>query len=114
MLRIQDLEVGTATFVTVDLDTGDLVHVVEGMLPYADVDPESGVILQPSRGSAVLEIGLDGRHLKVSRSLPSGEWATFDDRRVIASSSGAKAFFDDREAKFVNGILDAIAKEAGR
>ena len=26
----------------------------------------------------------------------------------------AKAFFDDREAKFVNGILDAVAKEAGR
>ena len=26
----------------------------------------------------------------------------------------AKAFFDDREAKFANGILDAIAKEAGR
>jgi len=26
----------------------------------------------------------------------------------------AKAFFDDREAKFVNGILDAIAKEVGR
>ena len=26
----------------------------------------------------------------------------------------AKAFFDDREAKFVNGILDAIAKGAGR
>ena len=24
----------------------------------------------------------------------------------------AKAFFDDREAKFVNGILDAVAKEA--
>lgn len=24
----------------------------------------------------------------------------------------AKAFFDDREAKFVNGILDALAKEA--
>lgn len=26
----------------------------------------------------------------------------------------AKAFFDDREAKFVNGVLDAVAKEAGR
>ena len=26
----------------------------------------------------------------------------------------AKAFFDDREAKFVNGVLDAAAKEAGR
>ena len=26
----------------------------------------------------------------------------------------AKAFFDDREAKFVNGILDAVATEAGR
>lgn len=26
----------------------------------------------------------------------------------------AKAFFDDREAKFVNGILDAVAKVAGR
>ncbi|MCK0128845.1 transcription antitermination factor NusB [Erythrobacter sp. F6033] len=24
----------------------------------------------------------------------------------------AKAFFDDREAKFVNGVLDAVAKEA--
>ncbi|NBC88814.1 MAG: transcription antitermination factor NusB, partial [Alphaproteobacteria bacterium] len=23
----------------------------------------------------------------------------------------AKAFFDDREAKFVNGILDALARE---
>lgn len=26
----------------------------------------------------------------------------------------AKAFFDDREAKFVNGVLDAVAKGAGR
>lgn len=26
----------------------------------------------------------------------------------------AKAFFDDREAKFVNGILDAVAKDTGR
>lgn len=26
----------------------------------------------------------------------------------------AKAFFDDREAKFVNGILDAVAKEVRR
>ena len=26
----------------------------------------------------------------------------------------AKAFFDDREAKFVNGVLDAVAKEMGR
>ncbi len=26
----------------------------------------------------------------------------------------AKAFFDDREAKFVNGVLDAVAREAGR
>ena len=26
----------------------------------------------------------------------------------------AKAFFDDREAKFVNGVLDAVAKGVGR
>ena len=26
----------------------------------------------------------------------------------------AKAFFDDREAKFVNGVLDGVAKEVGR
>ena len=26
----------------------------------------------------------------------------------------AKAFFDDREAKFVNGVLDAVAKDVGR
>ena len=26
----------------------------------------------------------------------------------------AKAFFDDREAKFVNGVLDAVAKDADR
>ena len=26
----------------------------------------------------------------------------------------AKAFFDDREAKFVNGVLDAVAKGSGR
>ncbi len=26
----------------------------------------------------------------------------------------AKAFFDDREAKFVNGVLDAVARDVGR
>lgn len=26
----------------------------------------------------------------------------------------AKAFFDDREAKFVNGVLDGVAKDIGR
>lgn len=26
----------------------------------------------------------------------------------------AKAFFDDREAKFANGVLDAVARDAGR
>ena len=45
-----------------------------------------------------------------------------DDRFLLISIFGgsvqeyvdvAKAFFDDREAKFVNGILDAVAKDVG-
>jgi hypothetical protein len=84
--------------VTVDLDTGDMVHQASQLLPYAHVDPSHGVILEPARGSAVVELDMDGQPIKLSRSLPNGQWVSFNERRVIAASSGAKRYLDEDQA----------------
>jgi WD40 repeat protein len=96
VVRIQESDKGTSTFVTVDLDNGEIVHKVEGLLPYASLDPGGGIILEPARGSAVLELSLDGRPLRVLRSLPRDEWVSFDERKVLASSAGARDYLDGR------------------
>lgn len=96
VVRIQEPSTGTATFVTVDLDTGEIAHKVEGLLPYASVDPSGGVILEPARGNAILELNLQGEPIRVLRSLPRDEWVAFDERRALASSPGARDFLDGR------------------
>lgn len=60
---------------------------------------------------------LDRTMLQILRAGTYELLARVDVTRATAISEYvdvAKAFFDDREAKFVNGVLDAVAKEAGR
>ncbi|MFM2163047.1 MAG: hypothetical protein RLZZ383_2559 [Pseudomonadota bacterium] len=95
VVRLQEPADGTATVVTVDLDDGSVVHEVRGLLPYVQVDPSRGALLEPGRGSASLERSLDGTEDRVLRSLPGGEWISFDARRLREPSSGATTWIGD-------------------
>ncbi|HMV69674.1 MAG TPA: WD40 repeat domain-containing protein [Myxococcota bacterium] len=97
VVRVQDPESGTASLVTVDLDTGQIIGEVDDLLPYVQVDPANGVILEPSRGNALLERNLDGSEHAVLRSLPNGEWLTFGPQGVIAASQSAQATLEGPE-----------------
>jgi WD40 repeat protein len=87
-IRFQEPENGTATVIYCHLRKGEVVSEVPNLLPYVWVDPETGNILQPARGGALLELDMHGRETKVLRALPEGEWIAFGPRGVLASSEG--------------------------
>lgn len=88
-IRFQEPESGTATVVYCHLRKGEVVSEVPNLLPYAWVDPETGNILQPARGGALLELDMHGNEVKVHRALPEGEWITFGTRGVMQASENA-------------------------
>jgi WD40 repeat protein len=85
-VRFQDEETGTATVIFVDLKEGEVISEVNDLLPYCWVDPETGTILQPARGNALLEMDMYGNEKRVLRMLPEGEWISFDGEGVLDSS----------------------------
>lgn len=85
-VRFQEPDKGTATVITVDLDTAEVVAEVPNLLPYCWVDPESGYILQPGRGGAIQEFDLYGVERRILRSLPEGEWISFGPSGVMDAS----------------------------
>ncbi|MEN0060967.1 MAG: WD40 repeat domain-containing protein [Myxococcota bacterium] len=89
-LRFQVPENGTASVIYVDLTTGEVVNEVSDLLPYAWVDAETGRILQPARGAAILEIDMWGKEHQVLRALPDGEWVSFAPHGVLEASARAK------------------------
>ncbi len=88
-VRFQDPEQGTATVIFVDLEKGDVVSEVPNLLPYAWVDPETGAILQPARGGAILEMDMYGNEVSVLRSLPELHWVNYGPKGVMDASDGA-------------------------
>ncbi|MEZ4236100.1 MAG: WD40 repeat domain-containing protein [Myxococcota bacterium] len=89
-IRFQVPETQTATVIFVDLGTCEVVSEVGDLLPYAWVDPETGDILQPARGAAVMELDMWGKEKRVLRALPEGEWLAFDERGVLDASEGVQ------------------------
>lgn len=89
-VRFQEPDADTATVIYVDLNTCEVVSVVPELLPYAWVDPETGDILQPARGAAILELDMRGREKRVLRALPEGEWIAFDEGEIFAASDGVQ------------------------
>ena len=85
-VRFQEAENGTATVIYVDIQSGEVVSEVPGLLPYAWVDPETGDILQPARGCATLEYDMYGQEKRVLRALPEGQWVSFGPRGVLGAS----------------------------
>lgn len=88
-IRFQEPETETSTIIYCHLRKGEVTSEVPNLLPYAWVDPETGNILQPTRGHALLETDMEGNEAKVLRSLPGGEWIAFNPRGVIQASEGA-------------------------
>ncbi|MEQ1506928.1 MAG: WD40 repeat domain-containing protein [Myxococcota bacterium] len=87
-IRFQVPETQTATVIYVDLHACEVVSEVPDLLPYAWVDPETGDILQPARGAAILELDLRGAEKRVLRALPEGEWIAFNDKEILDASEG--------------------------
>ncbi len=87
-VRFQEPEQGTATVIYVDVITCEVVSEVSNLLPYAWVDPETGHILQPVRGMAILELDMYGREAVVLRALEEGEWVAIGPKGVIEHSRG--------------------------
>lgn len=85
-IRFQEPSNGTATVVYVDLKRGEVISEVGNLLPYAWVDPQTGHIMQPARGNALLEYDMKGREHRVLRALPEGEWIAFDAQSVLDKS----------------------------
>jgi WD40 repeat protein len=89
-VRFQEPENGTATVIFVDLGSKEVVSEVSGLLPYAWVDPETGSILQPARGAAILELDMHGKESRVLRALPEGEWIAFGAKGILEASDGVR------------------------
>jgi hypothetical protein len=87
-VRFQEPETETASVIYVDVRNGEVVSEVANLLPYAWVDPETGNILQPARGAAILELDMYGKETKVLRSLPEGEWVSFSPTGILEASEG--------------------------
>lgn len=89
-LRVQDYENRTATMLFVDLETSEVVSEIPNLLPYAWVDPETGVILQPAAGNAILELDMYGKEQRVLRALPEGQWVAFGPEGLLDASENAR------------------------
>ncbi len=89
-VRFQEPEKGTATVIFVDLKTAEVVSEVPNLLPYAWVDPETGGILQPARGAAILEFDMFGKERRVLRGLPEGEWIAYGTKGILDASDGVR------------------------
>lgn len=89
-VRFQEEAKGTATVIYVDLKRGEVVSEIPGLVPYAWVDPETGHVLQPARGGAILELDMKGREHRVLRALPEGEWIAFNAEGVLDRSENVE------------------------
>lgn len=77
------------TILFVDLHQNDVAHELTGLHPFAWVDPETGFVLEPARSGAILERNMDGSERRVLRSLPGGQWISFNQRGILGASEGA-------------------------
>ena len=78
-----------STILFVDLGKCDVTHEVKGLHSDAVVDPETGLILEPAPGGAVLERERDGTERRVYRSLPGDQWVCFGAAGILEASEGA-------------------------
>lgn len=81
----------TCSLLFADIPGQSVVAEVSGLHPAAVVDPETGLILEPTRGAAILEREMTGAERRVLRALPSGEWVCVGPLGILSASVGAAA-----------------------
>lgn len=80
-----------ASVLVVDLHTSQVKYEIEGLHPDTWVDAETGNLLEPGRGAALLEREIDGAEKRVLRALPDDQWLAFNRKSVLDASEGAGA-----------------------
>ncbi|MGC6491478.1 MAG: hypothetical protein ACON5B_01445 [Myxococcota bacterium] len=93
VLRV--LHANRAEFWWLDPHTGNRVQVTR-VLPWATLDPQSGGVLEPAVGGAILERDSRGHERRVLRSLPSNAWVSFDKQGIRGKSDKADQWLRDR------------------
>lgn len=78
-----------ATVLFVDLEACDVAYELTGLHPRVQVDPETGLVLEPAPGGALLERAPDGTERRVLRSLPGDQWVCFGANGILEASDGA-------------------------
>ncbi len=82
-------EGATATILFVDLQSCAVAAEVTNLDRRASVDPERGLVLEPARGSAIVERDVTGEEMRVLRSLAEGEWLSFGWNGILDASEAA-------------------------
>jgi hypothetical protein len=82
-------EGATAAILFVDLGARVVASEVKGLDRRAWVDPARGLILEPARGSAVVERDMNGAEVRVLRSLTEDEWLSFGWNGILDASEAA-------------------------
>lgn len=86
-LRVPEGERCTLLFV--DLQRQSVYAEVNDLHRDAQVDAETGFILEPARSGAVLEREMNGAERRVLRALPDDQWICFGKRGILDASDGA-------------------------
>ena len=86
-IRIPDGD--TAVIMFVDIHQQQLVGEANGLHRWAEVDAESGFILEPTRSGGVLERDMRGAEHRILRSLPGGQWVAFGTNGILDASAAA-------------------------
>ncbi len=79
---------GSCCLAVVDMRSG-VPTFLQDLHPATVVDVETGTVLVPARGAAVLELGLDGQELRVLRSLSDDQWIAFQETGILEASDRA-------------------------
>ncbi len=80
-----------ANVLAIEIATGEVIKELKGLHFRTTADPETGHLLEPGRSAGLLERDLEGRQLRVLRSLSSTEWLSFGPRKIEECSSGASS-----------------------
>ena len=82
----------SATLLWVPIHSEENPFDIPNLHPKAWLDPSSGTIYEPTKSGAIVEKDFNGQERVVYRSLPNGEWISFDSKSIKDSSKNANQF----------------------
>lgn len=77
------------TILVVDPAEAQVIAELPDLHPGTTVDVEAGLLLEPTKAGGLLERDLDGREIRVLRSLPGKQWISFGETGILGASPEA-------------------------